>query len=184
VLAPYPTSDKKPKITISTLGSAHISKRVPSTSAPGKPKVTATLPDDCGSNPDATGAGLTAAAAVELGVGVAALSAGCSLATQDPSVSLGPSVSPATVVGAEGTTLVEKPGRLPGREGIPCEGTLDNPVLETLGTGAEAPGPTRLGRLMETLDGAAVDLETVELGFGVATNGWLAGAGWTTGSDI
>ena len=61
---------------------------------------------------------------------------------------------------------------------------LGNPALEALGTGAEAPGPTRLGRLMEALDGAEMDLETVELGFGVATCGWLTGAGWTTGSDI
>ena len=74
-------------------------------------------------------------------------------------------------------TLVEKPGRLPDCDVISWEGMLGNPALEALGTGVEASGPTRLGRLMETLDGAETDSETVELGPGVATCGWLAGAG-------
>ena len=38
-----------------------------------------------------------------------------------------------------------------------------------LGTDAEASGPTRLGRLMEKLEGAEIEVEIVELGFGVAT---------------
>lgn len=40
-----------------------------------------------------------------------------------------------------------------------------------LDTDAEASGPKRLGRLMETLDGAEIEAETAEPGFGVATCG-------------
>jgi hypothetical protein len=50
-------------------------------------------------------------------------------------------------------------------------------ALEAMGAGAEAPGPARLGGLMDALGGAEIELETAEHGFGVATCGSLTGAG-------
>jgi hypothetical protein len=155
MLAPYVTSDKKPRIMISTLGSAHVSRRLPFAYGPGRPKFTATLPGDCGLKMGATGARVPPMAAEGLGVGGATLTAGC------PAVELAP-VTPATetpgtpatgapqlgagrpfndALGKDAEVLVDTPGKTAEPAGYvgPCS-EADGPESEGNPKPMEAPG--------------------------------------------